>query len=398
MLRKLRVLALKIALAGAVTLLLLEVALRLVPLAIPTRALPYLEPDIRTRAAHGRFATTSEMDPVERDDGGPVLRVWKPGATVEYPWLKDEGAVRELTMDEQGFANPPGRYLERIDLLAIGDSFTFPHAIHPKDAWPVRLGRLLGRTSYNLGLAGNGLFEYVQLLKRFGLSRRPDVVVMNVYEGNDLRDAVAYHRAVAGERDMDALAPEPWHDSLLGRHSYAYNLIRGYAAYLADRSRQRAAEEAIDFRFTVGSIPFNKEQGARDEPAFALWQQEGRYGFELFDGALSEFVALAKGHGFRPLVTYSPWAHRVYEDARFADPALRTRLEAFSRAQRAYFAAKAAELGFTFLDLTPALREAAEAAGAPTPGNLLYYPTTIHYTARAHAVVAKAIAAKIGKR
>jgi len=390
--RRLLLLALKIALATTVTCGLLETVLRLVPIAIPTKVLLYVEPGIRARVAEGRFATTSEMVPVERDDGGPVLRRWKPHATMRYPWLDDQGAVLEVEMDEQGFANPPGRYLDKIDIIAIGDSFTFAHAIDPKDTWAARLGSLLGRSSYNLGLAGNGLHEYLQLLKRFGLSRHPDVVVMNVYEGNDLRDAVAYHHAVAGQGDVDELAPEPWHDSFLARHSYLYNLLRGTISYLAERSEQRAAEQAIDFRFRVGSIPFNEQQGARDEPAFALWQQDGRYSFTLFDDALAEFVALAGRHGFRPVVAYSPWAHAVYADAVFSDPALRPKLEAFSRAQRAYFRAKADELGFTFVDLEPALRAAAEAAGEPTPGNLLYYPTTIHYTARAHAVVADALA------
>jgi hypothetical protein len=392
--RRLARIGLKILLGLTIGFGVLEVALRILPIAIPTRVLQYLEPEIRVRAAKGRFATSSEMVPVERDDGGPVLRVWKPHAKVRYPWLDDYGAVRELEMDAQGFANPPGRYGDRIDILAIGDSFTFAHAIQPKDAWAIRLGDRLGRTSYNLGLAGNGLYEYLQFLKRFGLSREPKVVVLNVYEGNDLRDAVAFHRAVAGHGNMDELPPEPWHGSFLARHSYAYNFVRGTISYLSDRSEQRDAEEAIDFRFQIGPVPMNQGQGARDEPAFAIWQQEGRYPFSLFDRALEDFAALAKEHGFLPVVTYSPWAFRPYDDVEFRDPALRAKLDAFSREQRAYFERKSAELGMAFLDLEPALHAA---AGQPTKQNLLYYPTTIHYTARAHAVVAEAIAVLLEK-
>lgn len=392
--RRIALLGLKILLLLTVVSLTLEVAFRIVPILMPTRVLLYTEPDVRRKLAKGRFSTTSEMVAVERDDGGPVMRVWKPEAVMRYPWLDDIGAVQEVQMDKQGFANPPGRYVDQIDIIAIGDSFTFAHAIDPKDAWAVRLGPLLGRTSYNLGLAGNGLYEYLQFLKAFGLSRKPKVVVMNVYEGNDLRDAVAFHRAVAGQGEMDELQSEGWHGSFLARNSYAYNFVRGTISYLADRSEQKEAEEAIDFEFTIGTIPFNKGQGARDEPAFAVWQQQGRYGFELFDRALEDFVALGKEHGFTPIVAYSPWAHAVYEQVTFNDPAIRKTMAAFSHEQRAYFVAKAQELGFTFLDLEPALRAA---AGEPTTKNLLYYPRTIHYSARGHEVVAEAIAEAIRK-
>jgi len=385
--RRLVRLGLRILLLTAVFGVTLEIALRVFPRAMPTRTLLYMEPSVRRAAAEGRFSTTTEMVPVERDDGGPVLRVWKPFAVKRYPWLDDHGAVREVPMDAQGFSNPPGRYEERIDVIAVGDSFTFAHAIDPADSWPVRLGELTGRSSYNLGLAGNGLYEYVQLLKRFGLSREPKVVVMNVYEGNELRDAVAYHRAVAGKGDMDEFAPLAWHDTLPGRNSYAYNLVRGTLEYLAERSERREAEGAIDFRFKAGSIRFNDGQGARDEPAFAIWQQEGRYSFRLFDGAMQAFAALAKEHGFRGVVAYSLWAHAVY-DAEFEDPALKPVLERFSAEQRAYFRERCAELGLAFVDLEPAL---VAAAGVPTAENLLYYPITIHYTARAHDVVARAL-------
>ena len=35
----------------------------------------------------------------------------------------------------------------------------------------------------------------------------------------------------------------------------------------------------------MNGIGFNAQQGARDEPAYAIAQQDGRYGFDLFDMA-----------------------------------------------------------------------------------------------------------------
>ena len=48
--------------------------------------------------------------------------------------------------------------------------------------------------AYNLSVAGIGPYEYVELLRRYGLPLGPRVVVMNIYEGNDLRDVLKFVR------------------------------------------------------------------------------------------------------------------------------------------------------------------------------------------------------------
>lgn len=371
-----------------------EAGLRIVPMAIPTNTLRYVEPAIRKKVATGRFSTTDDMVMLERDDHGANLRVFNPFGLVRNGDDDLPGCVHEVRVDEQGFSNPPGSYRNQIDIVCIGDSFTFAHAVVPKDAWACQLGPLTGRTSYNLGMGGTGLYEYIQYLKLYGLSRKPKIVVMNVYEGNDLRDAVRHYHAAAGQGDMDELKPEAWHASILGRNSYAYNFIRGSISYLADRSDELAAKESIDYRFDIGSIPFNRAQSSRDEVVYAQWQREGKYGFELFEAALTVFAELAREHGFDPILTYSPWGHQAYTSVKFHDPAIGRTLAAFSRDQRAFFARRSSELGLRFLDLGIALRAA---SGEPTWDNLMYYPTSIHYSKRANDIVARAIAALIQK-
>ena len=89
--RRLALLGLKILLLLTVVTLTLEVAFRVVPILMPTRVLLYTEPAVRQKLAKGRFSTSSEMVSVERDDGGPIMRVWKPEAVMRYPWLDDVG-------------------------------------------------------------------------------------------------------------------------------------------------------------------------------------------------------------------------------------------------------------------------------------------------------------------
>jgi SGNH hydrolase-like domain, acetyltransferase AlgX len=69
-------------------------------------------------------------------------------------------------------------------------------------------------------------------------------------------------------------------------------------------------------------------------------------------------------------------------------------LTEFSDRQRGYFARKAAEAGFVYRDLTPALQRAA--AELPSTQRL-YFRTNVHLTPAGHAVVAAEVAEEISK-
>jgi len=98
-------------------------------------------------------------------------------------------------------------------------------SIQPVEAWPALLAGHLGKSVCNLGVPGIGAYEYLVLLRRFGLVKRPRVVVMNLYEGNDLRDALRYWRhrkqiaATSEGRKLGASS------ATLVRKNYAYNLL-----------------------------------------------------------------------------------------------------------------------------------------------------------------------------
>ena len=364
------------------------------PTLIPTKALLYFEPTLRSRLAKGRFSTRNETLALVRDDGGPPLRIWKPYTTKVYPF-QDYGVVPVVTADEMGFGNPPGSYAKTpsLDILALGDSFTWCHAVRPQDTWAVQLGALTGRSSYNLGKGGIGLYEEIQILKQFGLSRSPQIVIVNVYEGNDIRDADHYHQYRGGGQDSASVARRQWHGSVWGHHSYIYNLIAGGRDALVTRAERKADEARVDFRFQIGpphrAIQFNRGQGSLDEVVYAQRVRAGRIRFELFDEALQTLVTLAAAHDFQLIVAYTPTAYIVYAPVTFKDPDLNDLFTWFSDQQRAYFAKKGKELGYLFIDLTPSLRAAAIEID---PSRLLYYPSSLHYTARGHQIVAGTLA------
>lgn len=375
----------------------LEIGLRLLPQCIAPHLLILFEPGLRARIARGRLPVRSDRVPVERDDHGPPLYLPRP----KTPIISADEQGEQRT-DDLGFCNVDTARDEKagIDLIAIGDSFTWCYGVHADEAWVKLLGDRLQGATYSLGLPGNGLYEDVQILKRFGLDLRPQIVVLNVFEGNDLTDAVHYwHYRREFERtgtrpseDPQSLLPAVTHGTL-GRHSYALNLVVAFGSRAWQRSVIQHEQKSVDFRYWLdlpGELfPFNPKQRDRESVPYARRIIEGRISLGLWDEALHTFTNLARVHGFVPVVIYTPASYTAYADrVRFAEADLDRQLTEFSRTQREYLAAQASDIGYRFHDLTSDLRQVARASDRTS---LLYDPTTVHLTPAGHAVVARSI-------
>jgi hypothetical protein len=384
---------------GIISFILLELTLRIIPSIIPPKILFLFEPGLRSTLADGRFLTGKDRTPVKRDDKGEPLSIWKPYSKIHY-FFTDPGVTNDLVMDETGFCNPEGTYQNStIDIIAIGDSYTFCFTVLPEETWTKRFSDYTGLRSYNLGLIGVGVYEYIQLLKYYGLQKSPTVVIMNVYEANDLQNAVDYwnYRNSKGVKPAPENPFEKVYDyiikSWIGKHSYAVNLILSSTAWIYvktkdDEQNDKNYQYYLDF--PEGKVPFNLQNTDLDEIESASKVASGNLGFDLFNEGLKQFTEIAKSHHFIPIVTYSPSVHTGYQDfAVFEDTSLTNILKPFSQKQRAYFKEKGSELGYCFVDLTPAFRKAAPAYNHPD--KLLYYQSSLHLTRFGHEVIASEI-------
>jgi hypothetical protein len=224
--------SIKLLLSLLLTLALIEVGLHLFPGLIPLQLLIYFHEIPRAEIARSQnLSNTWDVIYLERDDSGPPLWIYRPLATVRWP-VKEKDAVNTRVMDDVGFCNPPANsyHLSTIDLIVLGDSFTTCYAVNPQDTWSSQLATLAGRSAYNLGRIGLGLDSELQIFKQFGLSKSPRVVILNVYEGNDLRDALA-EEAYRQKHPQAALLPETFNrelaaEGVLGRYSYSFNLLQ----------------------------------------------------------------------------------------------------------------------------------------------------------------------------
>jgi hypothetical protein len=414
-------LAVIIAINLAIILVGLEIGLRLVPAAIPETILKRYDAVLRTEIAQRRnLPNVSDTVEVKRDDGGPPLLIFKPHVQIEFK-SRETGKRGVIRMDERGFCNPPGAVPQgtTVDFVALGDSFTAcmnepPDSEAPESYinWPFETARLAGLSVYNISRGGDGPYEYVQLLKHYGLQFRPRAVIMQLYEGNDLRDAVRYRTYKEAPPDEKERLPlraswEPLHipyEGLMGNalseRSYAYGFAvigTAYALSHAIEFFQWLTDNPnyIDFRFTLGYPPepvvMNADNDQKDEVRTARSAQAGEISFSEFDAALENYAELARANNFKPFLSYAPAAHVSYREAvSFAKPELKETMLRYSETQRSYIAGKCAELGIVFIDLTPALQaKIAELNGT----KLLYNPDNIHFNVLGHHVVSEAVRA-----
>jgi hypothetical protein len=175
--------------------------------------------------------------------------------------------------------------------------------------------------------------------------RKPQkIALMNINEGNYLRDAVRYYAYLNPDRHdryarvSNRFKPELDYRALLdnsiGRHSYLANLglvgVRktcegnDHAISRAAGGRPAHTDFHYELRFADGAIvPFNVQNAEQSEVRYAdrLWR--GDVQLSAFDEALERFGALGRERHFQPIVSYAPSAYTAYADfVAFDDHAL----------------------------------------------------------------------------
>lgn len=172
MLRRLAARLLLLGFSLAVSLLIAEVAVRLVrPQAVMTvsRGLYVPDPPRRYRLQPGFRGTVSNR--VEFDTRVAINREGLRGPEIGP---KSPGTLR---------------------VLVLGDSFAFGVGAQENETYPARLQEILRSRGVraevlNAGAPGYGVPDEAAWLKRWGKPLDPDVILVTVFIGNDLQDAV----------------------------------------------------------------------------------------------------------------------------------------------------------------------------------------------------------------
>jgi hypothetical protein len=179
--------ALTVGLVGIESILRL-CALRLPPVIISARhELGLVGPDPRWIASNRyKLRLSPNLNTYCEWRYGDIVRLGfipstlSPGVIHRYP----------LRTDAEGFRNATVR--EKIEVAALGDSFTDAITSRAEEAWPARLEELTGRPVQNYGTSGFGPQQELYVLHDYALRHKPHWVVLAYFSGNDLYDAEAF--------------------------------------------------------------------------------------------------------------------------------------------------------------------------------------------------------------
>jgi hypothetical protein len=371
-------------------LVIFEVVLRLCPSLIGLALLDRFEPRLAAEIA-GRIGLRTSNDyrvftTEERTDQGNDFYFYKPNT--EYFVPADEadktaGIVETIKTDFVGFCDPRGAAQRQPDILLISGSVPGCNGILPENSVMAQLATITGLTTYNMSVAGVGPYEYLEILRRFGLPMRPRAVIMAISEANDIRDCLRHLDFRAGKRQQRRTS-----DNSLFAFSYALSVIKS-GLELSIRTFNRVM--GANFRYSAvvqnRRVALNVANGDLGELRDAKRVREGEVGPELYEPPLRAFVEIAKSRDFVPVVIDAPAAYSVYANSiTFDDDQNGEVMRGYGDAQRQWLAANARRLGYIYVEVLPYMQKAAETRP------LLYFPANVHLTAEGHKVLAEAMA------
>jgi hypothetical protein len=304
---------------------------------------------------------------------GELGFVRKPGVSWRR-YLPEVNRIIDYHTDENGFRNPPRT--QRADVVFIGDSYTEAATMAEEDTFVQHLVHLTGSSVVNLGRGAYGAQQEHIVLRRYGLSYKPQVVVWQLFEGNDLIDAEVFEKW----KQNPHLAPTSLKDRYFNNSLLNHWLTN-------TRSRERAGP-MVTLRYPDGTaIRLRLRYGYNpDEPSTR------HVGMTETMGAIEAGYQLCQSHGIQLLVVSVPTMARVMAPyIRFDSVEDQTSYLPERVPDHKDFSASIAELcgriGCTFVDTFDALRQAS------ANGNYsLYIPNDEHLDVGGHDVMAHVIA------
>lgn len=288
--------------------------------------------------------------------------------------------IIDYRTDENGFRNPTG--IERADIVFIGDSYTEAATVAEEDTFVRRVAQLSGLKSVNLGRGAYGPQQEQIVLRRYGLSYQPRVVVWQLFEGNDLVDAELFSK---WKQNPD-LAPT----SLKDRY-FNNSLLNHWLTNTRLREREGTM---VTLQYPDGSLIRLKlrHRYNPDEPSTV------RLGMNETIEAIEAGYQLCQSHGIQLLVVSVPTMVRVlapYISFDRVEDQLSYLPDGVSGHKD--FSGRIAELcariGCTFIDTFDVLRQAS-VNGSRT----LYIPNDEHLDIEGQHVMAQVIAGWLSSR
>jgi len=369
-----------------------------------------------------------------------TLNEWRDGDIVRMGFVPPPVTPSPLhrysfQTDSEGFRNPAVR--DRVEIAALGDSFTDALTMGREASWPARLEDTLGVAVQNYGTAGFGPQQELMVLQDYVVAHRPRTVVLAFFAGNDLFDAEAFD---AFQRSGGTIKRPPpgWRIKDVVSTFDTWFVVSALRAGQRGLGRQQAAAAAAHPEPLPEPAPLIDESPATplafDRGWFDLavagrrmrWafmppylntlnysraELTARPGWRLTTAAIRDMQAVSRSVGAEFVVMFVPFKSQAYlplVETSLSKDALRSAfgfyLESYGRAidvnrmranrlaQNQMMAELCADAGIPLLDTTPAL-----AARAAT-GENVYFPDESHLNQAGEALIAEQLAAFLQAR
>ena len=253
----------------------------------------------------------------------------------------------------------------------------------------------------NLGKSGYGPFQYLEVLKRFGVKYKPRYALFAFYEGNDILDIRNYRSWRAGRLSGDPsffMAQQP----LIGRYRLA---LQTTARHLNEAALDRV-KAALDKNPLLGKERYKihpdlalldlgdgKLEKILIADGFMRWHEAmlERENWVALKNLLHEFREICAAHQITPIVLYVPSSSHIY--AQFSTKASGGNWLAIRESEVAakddtehQVSRLVQSLGVDFVSLSPILETGAK------EGKLLYFPLDPHWNSEGTELVATYVA------
>jgi hypothetical protein len=334
-----------------------------------------------------------------------VFRERPSASNAEYPqdryspvYMVDVPSIHmEWSSDENGFRhNHPAA---SADVVVIGDSY-IAIGENEADTFGRRLQALSGLSVQNLGMGGYGPFQYLEVLRRYGLPKKPKYALFCFYEGNDIRDIRGYVTwKRTGRYNGRYFTARPFLSRYVTALTDEVEYVRGVGRTALQLARNKLHPPRIHPDVAVIELGHETHHvlfyhKADPRPADEILRSaEWRH----LTGILADFKHLSEQHGAAPIIVYIPSMAHIYAEYSTEESGenwlkIRAQQVRAGGNMEEAMARISSELQMELVSLTPAF------AAAAGEGKLLYYPFDAHWNSIGRDVAATFVASILSRR
>jgi PAS domain S-box-containing protein len=297
--------------------------------------------------------------------------------------------------DDEGFRNPAP--VSSAEIAVIGSSMV-EWGNDDEDTYPSKLERQLGgQKVVNLGKAGYGPLQYLEVLKRYAVEKKPQYVILTFYPAYDVDDQLADW--VHGRKDKSVAKYTVGYGQFFGRYKIAIQqtseiLIDGGWTALQLGFRQIIGPQTVHPDLAVLRLPngtAKKILFVNHHTAKSTEQLLQTPEWQAMENLLVEFKRVCDENQIVPVMLYIPTASEVYAEYSTLESGanwLAVRKSQISTSGNNEDAARilADQVGIRMVSVLPAFKEAAR------QGKLVYYQLDAHWNEAGRELAAEVTA------